>query len=165
MECRRLLVCAGVLTLLGAGPPRPIELRTLDGGEVEIVRGEGAPDLMLHFWATWCPECVEELPNLDLAAKECDPSRLRVIAVNAGEDAELVRRFIAEHALTLPVLIDFDGKAWRKAGLWGIPSNLLWTADGVSTTAGPSSAKRWRARLAELGCAEAVSRPESPEAP
>jgi peroxiredoxin len=165
MECRRLLACAGVLALLGAGPPAPIALRTLDGAELQITRGPGPPDLVLHFWASWCPECIEELPSLGAAAKGCDASRVRVIAVNAGEDTELVRRFIAEHALTLPVLIDPDGRAWRKAGLWGIPSNLFWTADGVSASAGPSSAKRWRSRLAEFGCAEAAPRAGPPEAP
>jgi peroxiredoxin len=153
--CRRLLACAGALGLLGAGPPDPIALQTLDGDEVQITRGGGPPDLLLHFWASWCPECIEELPGLDRAAKGCDPSRVRVIAVNAGEDVELVRRFVAEHSLTLPVLIDAGGKVWRKAGLWGIPSNLLWTAEGLRTSEGPSSPKRWRDRLAQLGCAEA----------
>ena len=76
-----------------------------------------------------------------------------------------MRRFIAEHALTLPVLIDPGGKAWRKAGLWGIPSNLFWTAEGVSASAGPASEKRWRSRLAELGCAKAAPRAEASEAP
>ena len=151
----RLLACAGALALLGAGPPTGVALRTLEGDELEITRGAGGPDWVLHFWASWCPDCIEELPNLDLAAKGCDPSRVRVVAVNVGEDAELVRRFIAEHALRLPVLIDPHGKASRKAGLWGLPSNLLWTAEGERTSAGPSSAKRWRNRLAELGCAEA----------
>ena len=165
MGCRRLLVCAGALALLGAGPPAPIALRTLDGAEIQITRGPGPPDLLLHFWASWCSECIEELPSLDAAAKGCDASRVRVIAVNAGEEAELVRRFIAEHEITLPVLLDPAGKAWRKAGIWGIPANLLWTAEGVSASAGPSSAKRWRSRLVELGCPEAAPRAEPPEAP
>ena len=52
------------LGLLGAGPPPPIELRTLAGARVRITHGPGEPDVVLHFWATWCPECAEELPSL-----------------------------------------------------------------------------------------------------
>ena len=69
MKRWRLFVCA--LALLGAGPPGSISLRTLDGDEAVIERGPAGPDWVLHFWATWCPECVEELPELALAARGC----------------------------------------------------------------------------------------------
>jgi peroxiredoxin len=165
MEIRRLLVCGSALALIGGGPPAPIELQTLDGADIELARGELPPDLVLHFWATWCPECVEELPDLEQAAKACDPARVRVIAINSGEDAERVRRYIAEHALAIPVLLDSSGKAWRKAGLWGLPSNLVWTAEGQSTSAGPTSPKLWRQRLAGLGCDGAAPPVDPPEPP
>ena len=151
-RCRRLLACAGALALLGAGPPAPVSLRTLEGGEARVARGEGPPDLVLHFWATWCPECGAELPELERAARACDPARVRVIAVDVDEDAATATRYLADRGLRLDVLIDPGGKAWRAAGLWGLPSNLLWTAEGVTTSEGPSSAKEWRARLAGLGC-------------
>lgn len=165
MECRRLLACAGALALLGAGPPAPISLRTLDGADVQIARGAEGPDWVLHFWASWCRECVEELPALALAARECDAARVRVIAVNVAEAPEQVRRYVAEHSIALPVLLDPRGKAWRGAGLWGMPANLWWTQGGIRTREGPTAPEEWRRSLRELGCAvgaPAAGRPEAP---
>jgi thiol-disulfide isomerase/thioredoxin len=165
MQWRRLPVFAAALGLLGAGPPQPIELRALEGAPVRITHGAGEPDVVLHFWATWCPECAEELPSLASAARACDPARVRVLAVNAGEAPELVKAFLAEHALSLPVLLDPGGRAWRQAGFFGLPSNLIWTAQGVTTSSGPTSSEGWRERLAGLGCAPAAAGADVPASP
>jgi thiol-disulfide isomerase/thioredoxin len=155
MGARRLLIGAAALALLGAGPPQPIELRTLAGESARITRAAGEPDLVLHFWATWCADCAEELPSLASAARACDPARVHVLAVNAGEAPALVKAYLAEHAFALPVLLDPGGRAWRQAGFFGLPANLIWTSQGVSTSIGPTSSERWRERLAGLGCAPA----------
>ena len=153
MRRRRLLACGVALALLAAGPPAPISLRTLEGAEQRIERGSEGPDWVLHFWATWCSECIEELPALARAAQECDPARVRVIAVNVAEPPEQVREYVAEKSVALPVLLDPRGKAWRAAGLWGLPANLWWTGSGVRTREGGTSAEQWRQELRELGCA------------
>jgi thiol-disulfide isomerase/thioredoxin len=155
MHCSRLLACAVALGLLGAGPPQPIELRTLAGESTRITHAAGEPDVVLHFWATWCSECAEELPSLASAARACDPARVRVLAVNAGETPALVKAYLAEHAFALPVLLDPGGRAWRQAGFFGLPANLIWTPQGATTSIGPTSPERWRERLAGLGCAPA----------
>jgi peroxiredoxin len=154
MRCRRLLACAGALALLGAGPPAPISLHTLEGDQSLVERGPEGPDQVLHFWASWCPECTLELPALGRAAQGCDPARVKVIAVNVGEKPEQVRAYIRQHSLTLPVLLDPGGKAWREAGLWGLPANLWWTGAGIRTEPGTTSAAGWRRALGELGCSQ-----------
>jgi thiol-disulfide isomerase/thioredoxin len=153
MQWRRPLACAVALGLLGAGPPSPIELRTLAGESVRVTRGAGEPDVVIHFWASWCRECEHELPSLARAAQGCDPARVRVLAVNVDEKAALVKAYLAEHPFALTVLLDPGGRAWRQAGFWGLPSNLVWTAQGVASSVGQTSAEHWRERLAGLGCA------------
>jgi peroxiredoxin len=152
-------VALAALALLGAGPPGPISLRTLEGAEVRLVRDAAGPDLVLHFWASWCPECGEELPSLARAASACEPGSVRVIAVNVGETPARVREFVAAHGVDVPVFLDPNGKAWRGAGLWGLPSNLVWTREGLRTDEGAASAGDWRARLRALGCAEEAASP------
>ena len=74
--------------------------------------------------------------------------------------------YLAEHAFALPVLLDPGGRAWRQAGLFGLPSNLIWTAQGVThERAGRRSAERWRERLAGLGCAPAAAGADVPASP
>ena len=153
LGARRGLACVASLALLAAAAtPEPIELRSLDGADVRVARDPGESALVLHFWASWCPECREELPALERVAHACDAARVRVLAVNVGETAEQARHFVEEHGLTLRVLLDERGRAWRRAGLRGLPANLVWTADGVQRSEGPGSAARWRAQLAALGC-------------
>jgi len=69
-----------VLALL-AGPTwanDAITLVGLDGGDVEI-RPEEGQLLILHFWATWCPTCVEDIRHLESAAIACPCERVRVV--------------------------------------------------------------------------------------
>ena len=140
-------------------------LRTLEGAETAILRGANGPDWLLHFWASWCRECIEELPALARVAQECDPARVRVIAVNVAETPERVREYLAEHSIALPVLLDPGGRAWRGAGLWGMPANLWWTQGGVRTTQGATRAEDWRQSLRDLGCAEGAPGTGGREAP
>jgi thiol-disulfide isomerase/thioredoxin len=139
------------LLLVGAEGEPPLTHRTLDGRAVEITRREGERALVVHFWATWCTSCAEELPALSLAASSCG-SAVRVVAVDVDEDPAVVTAFAAEHGITLPILLDPDGAAWRGARLPGLPANLVATADGVRRTVGPTDEAHWRERLRSVGC-------------
>ncbi len=118
--------------------------------------GLGSDDraLIVHFFATWCPSCGEEIPDLERAALACDGRGVRVVAVDVGESAEVVARYAREHAIGLPVLLDPKGRVFRDLGLRGLPANRIVTARGARLLEGPSSAGAWRERLATLGCAE-----------
>jgi thiol-disulfide isomerase/thioredoxin len=112
----------------------------------------------VHYWATWCPSCAPELRVLADVARACAGSGVRVLAVDVGESAEEVRRYLAEHALDLPVALDPEGRTWRRAGGRELPANLVWTASERRVSFGPSDADAWRARLAALGCPPAPGR-------
>jgi peroxiredoxin len=122
-----------------------------EGRPVEV-RREAEPEraLLLHFWATWCPECPSDLARLAAASAGCE--RVRVVAVDAGDGAAEVDKFLARHALNLSVLRDPKGEAWRQLDGRGIPMNAWWTAAGHDTDVGPKSAAQWTALLASLGC-------------
>jgi peroxiredoxin len=98
------------------------------------------------------------VPALARAAQECDPARVRVVAVNVDEAPEKVRSYAAEHAIALPLLLDHKGQAWRGAGLWGLPANLWWTRDGVRSDEGATGEEEWRRSLGELGCGKGERR-------
>jgi len=144
------------LALAAAAEGEPLRFVSLDGAPVELAPpGEGEA-LVLHYWATWCTTCVHELAALETAARACADGEVRVFAVDVGESADVVRRYLAEHGLALPVVLDPKGRTWRADGGRELPSNLIWTARERQTTFGPSDEAAWQARLASLGCSGAA---------
>jgi thiol-disulfide isomerase/thioredoxin len=115
--------------------------------------GPGEAGLVLHFWATWCPACGEELHVLEQAAASCPSGAVRVIAVDVGDDPESIARYLRENGLSLSVLLDAHGEVWRSLGFRSLPASWFWTAKSSAVSAEPLSVEQWRARLDELGCA------------
>jgi peroxiredoxin len=84
-------------------------LPSLAGGEVDLASLRGKV-VVLNFWATWCPPCVQEMPSLERLHRALGPEGLAVLTVSADEDEAELTRFVSEHALTLPVLRDPGGR-------------------------------------------------------
>ena len=148
---RRAALIVFALALLGAGDD-VLELSSLDGRPVALSRPAGPGALVVHFWATWCPSCVEELPLLARAAASCGPERVRVVTVNVGESEEEIQRYLSEHRMTLEVLSDPRASVWRELSGDGLPLNLTWTAATRRVALGPRSEDEWVAALGRLGC-------------
>lgn len=128
----------------------PLEALGAGGERVELSLDAGSTALIVHFWASWCPECAAELPQLEAAAERC-AGAVRVAAVNVGESQAAAERFRARHGLRLPLLRDPDGKLFRRFAR-GLPANLIWTRDGRRVVTGPYRREQWEDELAELGC-------------
>jgi peroxiredoxin len=123
-----------------------------DGGDVDLQPAEGQL-LLLHFWATWCPTCISDIRHLQNAATACSSENVRVVLVNVGEGDEVIREFVKEHDVRLPVLRDPKGRLWRRTDGRGLPANLFWSSEGKKTDVGPKAEKEWHSILASQGCA------------
>jgi peroxiredoxin len=107
MEPRGPALPPGTL-VLEEGAKRPdAELPDVDGKLHRLSDFDGRP-LLINFWATWCPPCVEELPLLDALHAEQGEDGLRVLAI-AVDDPEAVRTFLAELPVQMPVLLAQPG--------------------------------------------------------
>jgi thiol-disulfide isomerase/thioredoxin len=83
-----------------AGPGRTLDPWSLrfeapGGGEVSLAALRGRP-LLVNFWATWCPPCIEEMPLLDRFQREHQGSGWQVLGL-AVDGAEPVREFLSRH--------------------------------------------------------------------
>jgi len=86
------------------GEPRPpFTLPDLEHEERAIASFEGRV-VLLNFWATWCPPCVEEMPVLDRLAADWSDQGLRVVGV-ALDERSAVQQFAADHGIRYPLLI------------------------------------------------------------
>jgi thiol-disulfide isomerase/thioredoxin len=93
-----------------AGPPWDQRFPTPDGAELDMASLHGRP-LVLNFWATWCPPCIKELPELDRFHREWSSKGWRVVGL-AVDGVRPVREFLQKQPLTFAVgMAGLDGSA------------------------------------------------------
>lgn len=113
----------------GAAAPA-FEVPRLDDGALRLADYQGRL-VALNFWATWCPPCVEELPLLVAAEQRYEDAGLSVIALNAGQTREHIRRFLDGRDLDdLPVAIDPDRDVYEAYRVVGLPTTVWIDRDG-----------------------------------
>ncbi|WP_373045993.1 TlpA family protein disulfide reductase [Vulgatibacter sp.] len=116
----------------GSDAPR-VAFALLDGDEpVDLAAWRGKV-VLLDFWATWCPPCVESMPVVHKVAADLADEGVVAVAVN-GDDAErreeLVRHFLRKHQLEgLSVALD-DGSAARAFSVTALPTMVVIGRDG-----------------------------------
>ena len=120
--------------------------------EVELIDGTtfnnqiGKP-LVIHFWATSCPACKLEAPNIETISKEYE---VLSIAVNSGSN-ERVKAYMEENGLSFKVFNDEDGawttafkiKAYPTTFIYDAKGELRFTEVGYTTTAGLLARLEW----------------------
>ena len=75
---------------------------TLNGSEVSLKTWQNKI-IVLNFWATWCPPCREEMPELSKMQDQYKNQNLVIIGLST-EDLDTTKNFIAEHPVSYPVL-------------------------------------------------------------
>lgn len=84
---------------------------------------------VLNFWATWCPPCREEMPELDRFAKTAGAD-LAFYAINLQEPADKAAAFMRQNGYSMPVLLD-ESKAARTWLINSIPTTVVIDKKGI----------------------------------
>ena len=117
-------------------------LRNL-GGNIEGLSGFKDKVIILNFWATWCAPCLEEMPAFEKIYRRYRSQGLTVIAVSLDKgDTSKVEKFVDEHNLTFPVLLDLDGIAEKIYPSFTIPFTYVIDKKGI-IVARVDGAKNW----------------------
>ena len=88
------------------------------------VAGESADAIVLHFFASWCEPCREELPALRRLSDRGAP-RLKVVAIAVADNDAPLRRVIEATGVTFPVLMDRDRAVARAWSISALPSTVI----------------------------------------
>jgi peroxiredoxin len=113
------------------GQPAPdFALRDLDG-QVHRLSDHRGEVVFINFWATWCPPCRRELPDIQSVYDDKKDVGLVVLEVNYQESAAEVQEYWDEQGLTMPVLLDSTGEVLDQYRLVGLPDSFFVDRDGV----------------------------------
>jgi peroxiredoxin len=85
--------------------------------------------VLLNFWATWCPPCRSEMPDLDFIYKRFKNDGLIVLAVT-DEEAGKVKPFIDQYGFSYPIALDPDKSAHKQFSIEGLPRSFVYDRDG-----------------------------------
>ena len=93
--------------------------------------------IFLNFWATWCPPCRGEMPEIEEIYNEYGKNNddiiiLGVAAPNLGREGseEEIANFLSDNNYTFPVVMDFGGELVYKYGIGGFPTTFIINEDG-----------------------------------
>lgn len=92
----------------------PLVGQTLDGRTLTLEQLRGKP-VLVTFWATTCPSCVEEIPHLTELYRELNPKGLEIIGVAMAYDPpEQVRAMARQRQIPYPIVLDSEERIARE---------------------------------------------------
>ncbi|MDQ0200027.1 redoxin domain-containing protein [Neobacillus ginsengisoli] len=112
---------------IGAKAP-DFELKTLTGETVKLSTLKGKK-VMLNFWATWCPPCKAEMPEMEKFSKQVGKDVV-ILAVNIDPQLD-VKGFVNKNGITFPVLLDTEDKVNGMYQIISIPTTYFIDSNGI----------------------------------
>jgi thiol-disulfide isomerase/thioredoxin len=91
------------------GQPVDVQFTAVDGSSVDLrtLRGK---IVLVDFWATWCPDCIREMPEIRQTYQKYKDRGFAVIGISLDKDAQALSSFVARKLISWPQY--FDGKGW-----------------------------------------------------
>ncbi len=87
--------------------------------------------VVLNFWATWCPPCIEEMPSLVQMQERMKAKGVTVLAVSVDVDQSNYQRFLRDHNVDLLSVRDADQKSNALYGTFKFPETYIIDRNGV----------------------------------
>jgi peroxiredoxin len=131
--CLLLLALSGCYS--GSRPPRigsnAPEFTVQDSGRTVDLNQFHGQIVVLNFWATWCPPCVEEMPSLVEMQRHMKAKGVTVLAVSIDVDENAYRAFLKQHGVDLLTVRDPAQKTPALYGTHGWPETFIIDRNGV----------------------------------
>jgi thiol-disulfide isomerase/thioredoxin len=106
------------------GAAKNFTLNDIDGEPFELASTKGHW-VFLHFWASWCGPCREEMPAIQQLADNIDSEDLQIVMINTAEDEDTIFEFLANIDVELNTLLDPDGMVTEEWKPRGLPTTFL----------------------------------------
>ncbi len=86
--------------------------------------------VLINFWATWCPPCVEEMPSMEKLYKRMKGKPFEILAISTIESESAVKEFVEKNGFSFSILLDKDGGVAEKYGVFSLPETYILDKDG-----------------------------------
>ena len=86
--------------------------------------------VLVNFWASWCPPCIKEMPELERLKETFGNQPFEILAVNVGEQKFRVWKFVKLVDFDLPVLLDTRKQLFEAWGMTVLPTSFLLDGNG-----------------------------------
>jgi len=127
------IICLALTQVAGSGELSPFtarpgtaafDLPDIKGQQhtLEDYRGQV---VLVNFWASWCPPCIQEMPMLERLQQALDEQPFEILAVNVGEQKYRVWKFVKLINFGLPVILDERKDTFNSWGLSVLPTSFL----------------------------------------
>ncbi|HEX3369828.1 MAG TPA: TlpA disulfide reductase family protein [Candidatus Cybelea sp.] len=114
-----------------AGRPAPVfTLRDDLGRRVSLTQYRGSI-VVMNLWASWCPPCRAEMPDLQKLADSYGPRGVEVVGINEGESPQRARAFAGSLGIRFPIWIDSAEQYGRTYTALGLPTTVIVDRRGV----------------------------------
>ncbi len=104
------------------------QLPDASGKMVSLSAQRGHP-VLVNFWATWCPPCVEEVPSMEDLARRLEKTDIRMMAVSVDDSWDAVRQFFVK-GTKMGVLLDLSKNVPKSFGTEKYPESFMIDASG-----------------------------------
>ena len=107
------------------------QLEDTNGNQVSLSDLRGKV-VLVNFWATWCPPCIEEMPSMETLNKAMVGYDFVMLAINAEENGRsVVADFLKRTPYTFPILYDDKGVVQKRYGVFKFPESFVVGKDGI----------------------------------
>lgn len=145
---RRLVIIVVLLVLMGfsgyiyynlpstssivAGDAAPdFKLEDTNGNQVSL-SGLRGKVVLVNFWATWCPPCIEEMPSMERLNIAMADDNFVILAINTEKNGRsLVPAFLEKTPYNFPILYDGKGEVQNQYGVYKFPESFIIRKDGT----------------------------------
>ncbi len=128
------LLDVGNRTAIQRGSPAPDFTYTFADGTKQQLSDLRGKKVMINFWATWCPPCNAEMPDIQQAAELFKDNNFVVLGVSQDLQPELIEPFAEQYQITFPLIADPQGQIASRYGARNLPTSVFINTDGTIHT-------------------------------